>query len=52
MACPMALLPDGATYNIMRTDGASILRATSVRDLFDSELTTAEASMPRALVEQ
>ena len=41
------LLLDGATYNIMRTDGASILRATSVRDLFDSELITAEASMPR-----
>jgi hypothetical protein len=31
----------------MRTDGASILRATAVRDLFDAELITAEASMPR-----
>jgi hypothetical protein len=41
------MLPNGATYNIMRTDGASILRAAAVRDLFDSELITAEASMPR-----
>ena len=41
------LLPPGATYSIMRTDGASILRATVVRDLFDGELITAEASMPR-----
>ena len=41
------LLPSGATYSIMRTDGASILRATVVRDLFDDELITAEASMPR-----
>ena len=41
------LLPAGTTYNIMRTDGASILRATAVRDLFDAELITAEASMPR-----
>ena len=41
------LLPEGSTYNIMRTDGASILRATVVRDLFDAELITAEASMPR-----
>jgi hypothetical protein len=41
------MLPNGATFSIMRTDGASILRAAAVRDLFDSELITAEASMPR-----
>ena len=41
------LLPDGKTYTIMRTDGGSVLRAEAVRDLFDSELVTAQASMPR-----
>ena len=41
------LLSNGATYSIMLTDGASILRATSVRDLFDGELISAEVSMPR-----
>ena len=41
------LLPRGSSYTIVRTDGASILRAVVVRDLFDRELVTAEASMPR-----
>ena len=41
------LLPEGKTYNTMRTDGGSVLRAEPVRDLFDSELITAQASMPR-----
>ena len=41
------LLPEGKTYNTMRTDGGSVLRAEPVRDLFDCELITAQASMPR-----
>ena len=40
-------LPAGKSFSIVRTDGGSVLRAQSVRDLFDAELVTAEASMPR-----
>jgi len=41
------LLPAGKTYTTVRTDGGSVLRAEVVRDLFDSELIQAQASMPR-----
>ena len=40
-------LPEGKTFNIVRSDGGSVLRAECVRDLLDDEMVTAEASMPR-----